>query len=79
MTSTTMREIHTILSVVDGGKRIVILEDSYGDLYKGYIRKTRQRLITIPLAGKKYLNKMQKPIIPLGVMGFFTYKYDINL
>ena len=25
--------------VVDGGKRIVILEDSYGDLYSGYIER----------------------------------------
>lgn len=27
------------LAVVDGGKRIVILEDSYGDLYSGYIER----------------------------------------
>ena len=26
-------------AVVDGGKRIVILEDSYGDLYSGYIER----------------------------------------
>lgn len=26
-------------AVVDGGKRIVILEDSYGDLYSGYIKR----------------------------------------
>ena len=40
MTSTTMRASHTIMSVVDGGKRIILLEDSFNLLsYKGYLER----------------------------------------
>ncbi len=58
MTSTTMRASHTIMSVVDGGKRIVILEDSFDLLSIQVILKEKTKLITISLAdSKKYLNK----------------------